>query len=220
LIQSHIFRSTAEVGSGLVEGAMHLDAMCLRVFSTYKIMGRSSAYPSDTFAVIKTSTGYQLSHQIANPPTAQYPCGTTDQPAPPIPSAYIARRQPAQPLSYLVERTLLAAQARVHQQCVALSRDGKGHLLNCRVRSEEPASFPPNCTLGKDYWCTDRDDTSQYWWNVIRLTDGSAAIVIEASGPYGQSTSNMNATAGLTNTEIAALQTAAELGALLPATRP
>jgi hypothetical protein len=59
-----------------------------------------------------------------------------------------------------------------------------------------------------------------YWWPVVALTDGTAAVVIQASGPYSAKLTLGARTTGLTDAEIAALQTAAQLGALLPAIQP
>jgi len=96
---------------GLV-GEIRLESMCLRVFSTYKTLLKESAAASDTFPTIKTSSGYRLINgPIAHRPSAQYPCGTTEQPLSPLPSAYLVPRMPILPLSYLVEPTLAAALA-------------------------------------------------------------------------------------------------------------
>jgi hypothetical protein len=173
---------------GLVSGIMRLDTLCLRVFATYKTIGRDSSYPSKTFAWVKTPTGHRwIEGPIAHRPNAEYPCGTTEQPPPSFPSAYIARRQPVEPLSYLVEPTVVAAQARSQQQCAALGCDGVHSI---------------------------------YWWAVVSLTDGTAAVVIEASGPYSASTTVASKTGGLTAAEIVQLKTAVQLGPLLPPAKP
>jgi len=55
-----------------------------------------------------------------------------------------------------------------------------------------------------------------YWWRVLSLSDGTAAVVIQDSGPFSASTTVAGKTAGLTANEIAALKTAQQLGSLLP----
>jgi len=61
---------------------------------------------------------------------------------------------------------------------------------------------------------------SIYWWAVVSLTDGTAAVVIEASGPYSASTTVASKTGGLTAAEIVQLKTAVQLGPLLPPAKP
>lgn len=65
------------------------------------------------------------------------------------------------------------------------------------------------------YGCT---GTTDYWWAVQELTDGTAALVIQASGPYGPSANIGPCTAncGLTAAEVTALKSAADLGTRLP----
>lgn len=55
-----------------------------------------------------------------------------------------------------------------------------------------------------------------YWWNVIALTDGTAAIEIQPNGPFSASTANVHATAGLNTAERAALKPAATITPLMP----
>jgi hypothetical protein len=57
-----------------------------------------------------------------------------------------------------------------------------------------------------------------YWWEVDALTDGTAAIAIQPSGPYGKMAVAKACAAGcgLSPSEIAATVSAASLGGLLP----
>jgi hypothetical protein len=88
--------------------------------------------------------------------------------------------------TYLVFPTFAQAQARSQQQCQA---------LNC-------------------------DPTTIWWWNVVQLTNGTAAVEIQPSGFYSATdTLSVGPCAvgcGLTAAEQSALQTAAQLGSLLP----
>jgi hypothetical protein len=56
-----------------------------------------------------------------------------------------------------------------------------------------------------------------YWWNVVSLSNGSWAVQIQPSAPFGASVTVGPDTAGLSTAEAAALLTAAQLGSLLPA---
>jgi hypothetical protein len=126
-----------ESRSNLVKGTMRLDQMCLNIFGVYESIHRLKIVRSSIFILASTSTGYQLvTGPIAHRPNAQYPCGTTEQPPPSFPSAYMVRRLPALPLSYLVEPTLASALARSHQQCRAMSTKRDGSLTNCRTNTD------------------------------------------------------------------------------------
>jgi hypothetical protein len=52
-----------------------------------------------------------------------------------------------------------------------------------------------------------------YWWSVVSLADGTAAVVIDATGPYSARTTAGTKIAGLSDGEIGALKTAAQLNA-------
>jgi hypothetical protein len=58
---------------------------------------------------------------------------------------------------------------------------------------------------------------TKYWWNVIPLTDGTAAIEIQPSGPFGETHTNPHGTHGLNAVEHAALKPAATITPLMPA---
>ena len=157
---------------GVATGAVHLDTMCVQVSGTYKmISSRDTNLLTTTFVVTKTPTGYHLiPGPIAHQPDAQYPCGTTEQPTPPFPTVYIAPRKPVEPLSYLIEPTLAAAQARSHQE----------HENHVPDKCKETVSI----TQRKANAC---DLVTLYWWRVTPLTDGTAAVVIEAyPGSYSR----------------------------------
>ena len=89
--------------------------------------------------------------------------------------------------SFLGEPDLAAANARSAAQCNALGCDG--------VRSV--------------YW----------WpvWPVWPLSDGTAAVEILASAPYGASATTLKGTAGLSTAERAALVPYSTIAPLLPA---
>lgn len=60
---------------------------------------------------------------------------------------------------------------------------------------------------------------TKYWWNVIQLTDGTAAVEIHPNGVFGKTIGGIGPCAvgcGLTPAEQAALKTAAQLGSLIP----
>ena len=57
---------------------------------------------------------------------------------------------------------------------------------------------------------------TKYWWPCQTLTDGTVAVVVEPTGPFGQSVTVNGATAGLTVGEVATLLSQATLGTKLP----
>lgn len=57
---------------------------------------------------------------------------------------------------------------------------------------------------------------TQYWWRVQPLTDGTAAIVIESTGPFGTGVTINGFTGTLTGQETAALLSKATITPLLP----
>ena len=70
--------------------------------------------------------------------------------------------------------------------------------------------------------CDPGDKVTKYWWNVVPLTDGTAAVEIQPSGYYGKSVivGPCAVGCGLTTIEQSQLQTATQLGNKLPAPNP
>jgi hypothetical protein len=57
---------------------------------------------------------------------------------------------------------------------------------------------------------------SKYWWRSIALTNGTVAMIIKASGPYGANVVTANGISGLTAAEKAQLQPCSVWSPLLP----
>jgi hypothetical protein len=57
---------------------------------------------------------------------------------------------------------------------------------------------------------------SVYWWDVRPLNDGTAVVVIQATGPYAVRNTVLGRTDGLSDQEIRSLKTAKQLGRRLP----
>lgn len=55
------------------------------------------------------------------------------------------------------------------------------------------------------------------WWACTELKDGTAAMEIQRSGDFGQSTTKGGKSGTLTNPEISSLKTSAEVAPLMPA---
>jgi hypothetical protein len=53
---------------------------------------------------------------------------------------------------------------------------------------------------------------SDFWWDVKLLSDGTAAVVVQANGPYAAKYTIKGRTVGLSNAEIRSLKTATQLG--------
>jgi hypothetical protein len=58
--------------------------------------------------------------------------------------------------------------------------------------------------------------STEFWWDVKQLPDGTAAVVIQADGPYAAEHTIKGRTAGLSKAEIRSLKTARQLGHKLP----
>jgi hypothetical protein len=80
------------------------------------------------------------------------------------------------------------------------------NVVSAKARSQAQCN-----SLGCDH------TRSTFWWEVVPLTDGTAAVRVQSSGVYGNAATigPCAVGCGLTPAEILTLQTAAQLGTLI-----